>query len=310
MKVIGGYFELECGHAPLYYPDGIYLNLCRSAFRYIVRALGINEIYIPRYTCNVVADAIAKENCKIQNYDIDHDLMPLQEIPTEAFVIYNNYFGVCGHKVEEMARIYPNLIVDNAQAFYSAPDCRAAVYSPRKFFGLPDGGILRGNDIPVLPIEPDNSYTHCSHLLKRHDLGAEAAYNDFAVNDKQLEQSELKAMSPLTLALMGNIAYQRSKKRRLDNFNYLLQHLQTEFPISLAEDDVPMVYPLLHEDGQSLRKKLISNKIFCAGYWPTVSPTVAPESIEYNLATNLVNLPIDQRYTLSDMHRILELIVN
>ena len=47
MKAIGGYLELECGKEPLYYQDGIYLNLCRSALRYLIRTLGIKKIHVP-----------------------------------------------------------------------------------------------------------------------------------------------------------------------------------------------------------------------------------------------------------------------
>lgn len=157
MKAIGGYFELECGKSPLYHEDGVYLNICRNAIRYLIRALGIRKIHLPYYTCHVVAEAIAQENCEIIRYRLDREMMPAIEFPKDDFIIYNNYFGVLGKKVEVLSKIYPNLIVDNAQAFYSRPECRAAVYSPRKFFGLPDGGILRSKDIPVLKLDRGHS---------------------------------------------------------------------------------------------------------------------------------------------------------
>ena len=308
MKAIGGYFELECGREPLYYQDGIYLNICRSALRYLIRALGIKKIHVPVFTCHVVNDSILQEGCKIETYRLNKSMMPDKEFPLEDYIIYNNYFGVLGNNVRELALHYPNLIVDNAQAFFSQPKCRATVYSPRKFFGLPDGGILRGEDIPILNLDQGHSFEVSSHLLKRIDFGAQAAYTDFTLNDEALEQYHLEQISNLTLTLMGNINYKLVKTRRLDNFYILKQSLPTDFSISMAEDDVPLVYPLLVKDGNTVRSKLIQNQIFCARYWPNVLKDSKPGELEYELTTNLVHLPIDQRYGKDDMDKIIQVI--
>lgn len=308
MKSIGGYFGLECGKNPPFYKDGIYLNICRSGFRYLIRALGIKQIYVPYYTCHVVFDAIQAENCTIEKYFLGHDMLPDQEFPKDAYIIYNNYFGVLGNKVTELAKKYENLIVDNAQAFYSDPPCRAAVYSPRKFFGLPDGGILRGRDIKELNLEEGHSTQVSSHLLIRHDYNAESGYSEFSKNDEALEDYDLQLMSSLTRTLMGNINYDLARERRLENFKYLDSHLHTSFPIDMATDDVPMVYPLYLDNGDEIRNNLIKNKVFCARYWPNVIDSVDNDRLEYRLASNLVLLPIDQRYTISDMETILDLI--
>lgn len=308
MKSIGGYFELVCDKKPLYYQDGIYLNICRNALRYIIRALGIKRIHIPFFTCHVVDEAIQSEGCKILKYNLDKNLLPEQDFPREDFIVYNNYFGVLGQNVETLSQIYPNLIVDNAQAFYSKPNCRAVIYSPRKFFGLPDGGILRGKDIPLLNLQIGTSTSVISHLLKRLESGAEAGYEDFVINDSKLDSYPVQSMSKLTRALMGNIDYEGAKEKRLSNFAFLRQHLKTDFPILMSMDDVPLVYPLLIENGSELRNKLISNKIFCARYWPNVLDNCKVQSLEYHLAKNIVSLPIDQRYGEGDMSRIISII--
>lgn len=308
MKVIGGYFELECGKTPLYHKDGIYLNLCRSGFRYLIRSLGIKEIFVPLFTCNVVRDVIKLEGCKIVFYKLDAKLMPSVDFPKNAFIIYNNYFGVLGDNVSMLASYYPNLIIDNAQAFYSIKSCRAAVYSPRKFFGLPDGGIIRGKDIPLIEMQQGHSFDVSSHLLKRIDYGAQYSYKDFLKNDKALEQYPLERMSDLTKVLMGNIDYSFVQHRRLENFNFLHNNLHTSFPLNMSSDDVPLVYPLWSENGEELRKFLIQNNIFCAKYWPHIIEENTKDSIEYLATQNIVSIPIDQRYDKEDMDRIVEII--
>lgn len=308
MKSIGGYFELECGRTPLYHEEGIYLNSCRNAIRYLIRTLGIKRLHIPYYTCRAVEDSITREGCEIRKYYLDRDLMPAAEFPKDDFIIYNNYFGVAGKNVKALADIYPNLIADNAQAFYSKPECRATVYSPRKFFGLPDGGILRGMDIPAPELDKGVSADVTSHLLKRLDYGARSGYPDFVANDRLIDRYPLLSMSNLTRAVMGNIDYERAKERRLENFHYLEKRLPSDFPVSLSSDDVPLVYPYLVDDGDSIRTRLIDNNIFCARYWPETIRTSRPGSLEYNLAKNMVAIPIDQRYGLREMKEIADFV--
>lgn len=304
-KSIGGYFELECGKNPLFHKDGIYLNICRSGFRYLIRALDIKKIHVPIFTCNVVYDAIKQEGCEIIPYHLNEDMLPAVTFNPTDYIIYNNYFGVLGKNVEKLAKLYPNLIVDNAQAFYSTPKGLADVYSPRKFFGLPDSGILCGRNLPKLDLAQGHSIDVSSHLLRRLDYDAQTGYEEFARNDKALEQYPLEYISPLTYALMGNIEYERIRQTRIENFIYLHERLNSKFPFAMSEDDVPMVYPYYTENGIDLRAKLIENKIFVARYWPNVFEWCKENDIEYKLAKNILPLPCDQRYGEEDMERII-----
>lgn len=308
MKSIGGYFGLTCGDNPLYYNDGIYLNSCRNALRYLIRTLGIQKIHIPVFTCEVIKKAILSENCKVLSYNIDENFFPLQDIPKSDFILYNNYFGLTEDKVKIVATIFPNLIVDNAQAFYSHVTGRASIYSLRKFFGVPDGGILRGKDIPKLNLETSTSYEVMAHLLIRRDLGAEAGYSSFIKDEEIISHYPVLQISSLTLSLLGNIDYKKVRQRRIENFLQLKENLISLFPYSKNEEFVPLVFPLFIEDGNSLRNKLISNKVFCARYWPNVLDDKNSSSFEKNLAKNIISIPLDQRYGKKEMEYILELI--
>jgi len=301
MKEIGGYFELECGRNPPYH-SGVYLNSGRNALRYIIRSLGIKRLHVPRYTCPVVWQAIGEEGCEIDFYDIDERFLPTRQFGREDFVLYNNYFGVLGRNVLEIAARYPNLIVDNAQAFYSRQTGRAAFYSPRKFFGLPDGGIAvfrDNNDDARLNLDLDYSSGRISHLIKRIEYGAEAGYCDFKGASATLVNAPVLNMSKLTKALMGNINVAGAAEMRRANFAYLCEHLPTTFPFAMAEDDIPMVYPYVTDD-VGLRSRLIKEKVYVASYWPGIINCG-------DLQERILPLPIDQRYDLEDIKRIVDL---
>ena len=260
-KEIGGYFSLECGSSPLYHPEGIYLNSGRNALRHIIRSCKIKKLYVPDYTCPVVNDAVSRENCEIILYELNQDFIPINKFPKDAFVLYNNYFGVCGKQVQSMVARYPNLIVDNAQSFFSAPCGLASFYSPRKFFGLPDGGIAfcKSGIDQNYPIDTSSDFRF-SHLLSRSLRGASAGYAEFCKNDASFDKLEIMKMSSLTLAIMGNIDYNGIREKRLKNFQTLHQLLEPEKKWDLASDDVPMIYPYFTKDAD-LKRYLINNNI-------------------------------------------------
>jgi len=88
-----------------------------------------------------------------------------------------NYFGLCDDVVAEaQTRHAPEqIVVDNAQAFFAAPTrCRASLYSPRKFFGVPDGGFLHSVTPPRDYPRDTGSTARMAHLTKRLDEVAAA----------------------------------------------------------------------------------------------------------------------------------------
>ncbi|MBR3921515.1 MAG: hypothetical protein IKJ45_00235 [Kiritimatiellae bacterium] len=299
MKEIGGYLELECGRAEPYHKDGVYLNSGRNALKYIIRCLGIKRIHVPHYTCPVVQQSISMEGCEVEMYELDSKLMPARKFPKNDFIIFNNYFGCTGQNVAVMIAEYPNLIVDNAQAFYSRQIGRAAFYSPRKFFGVPDGGVAvfrDKDDDKKLCLEHDVSFNRMTHLLKRIDLSAEAGYADFKAVSQDLVNAPVRYMSRLTKSLMGNIDYAMAAKARMTNFIYISEALASSFPFGMSADDVPMIYPYI--TGSDIRRQLFAKIIYVATYWSHVDD-------HGNMSERLLPLPIDQRYGEYEMDQII-----
>lgn len=306
---IGGFFELELIAGKEFYSDLIALNSGRNALRYIVRAYGIKKMYVPYYTCPVIWNALESENCELVFYTIDLKFLPEQEFPDDAYILYTNYYGICNKNCDVLTKKYKNLIIDNAQSFFSQPTGLASFYSPRKFFGLPDGGYLKIGKYLDKKFEYDISHERCAHLIKRIDLSAEVAYSDFKKNDNSLNDSAIKSMSKFTKKMLGSINYENVKQRRLENYWILFEGLKSINELNLVDSkmDVPMVYPLLIQDDH-LRVKLIKNKIYVATYWPEIEKKCSNKEIEGYLQKYLLPLPIDQRYGENEMNRILKII--
>lgn len=318
IKAIGGYFELadkNCEYVSMPV-DGIALNTCRNALEYIILQLPkAKRIFIPYYTCEAVIEPLKRLPVEYVFYHINEDLEIAEKLILQEgdYLIANNYFGIKDAYITKLADKYgKKLIVDNAQALFATvrPDMKAA-YSTRKFIGVADGGIAVGvPSEPALEYELDDSSEHDSHIFIRKEKGAEAGFKDYQLNECKLNNQPIRRMSLQTQAILAYIDYKEVIEKRKQNYQYLCTALEERNRLKLPSIDsfvCPMVYPYMSDD-ESLREHLIRNKVFVARYWSNVLEWCIKEDIEYKLATRLIPLPIDQRYGIEDMKRIIKLI--
>ncbi len=312
-KAIGGYFDLEVRRGTSCYPSAVALNSARNAFEYILRASAPSKVYMPKFTCDVMLEPLEKTKTAYVFYELDENLEIKGGIAPEddEFVVYTNYFGIKDKYCHALARqLESKLIVDCSQAFYYVPVGEEQVfYSPRKFIGVADGAYLITQTKLSEDLPRDTSYQRMDHLLKRVDLGAEAGYGDFKKNDDSLIGQPIKTMSLLTEKILDSLDYESIKETRHRNFQLLHQKLESSNLLKINDTfAAPMVYPFRVHDASQLKEKLIKNRIFVPTYWPNVFTWCTEGETEYQLARDIVPLPIDQRYNEDDMQRILEVI--
>ncbi|WP_264548110.1 hypothetical protein [Flavobacterium sp. N2820] len=315
MTAIGGYFELELNSSGEFYSDAIKLNSGRNAFEYILKVRNYNKVYLPFFTCDAILEPIVKLDIVFEFYNIDTNFEPIfdySKIQEDECFLYTNYFGLKDVFIKQMIQKTRQLVIDNAQAFFSKPIKNIdTFYSPRKFFGISDGSYLYCNKVLNQEFETDLSFNRMSHLLIRKDKSAEAGYSFFVENDKLLSQQPIKFMSKLTISILKSIDYKSVSKVRRENFNTLHETLGNVNKLSLhfLTTEVPMVYPFWSED-VNLRNRLLENKIYTASYWPNVKQCCKDGDLEYQFVNEIVYLPVDQRYSNYEMELIIKTILN
>ncbi len=312
-KAIGGYFELELPAKTEYHSNALKLNTGRNCLEYILHLRKYTKVYIPYYTCEVLLEPFHKLNIDYVFYHIDKDFQLAEQIllKKDEALLYTNYYGLKTQYVEQLAKqYYSSLIIDNTQAFYAKPIKDIDSFNTcRKFFGVSDGAYCFTNQRLDILLQRETSYNRMSFLLKRTDIGAEQGYDDFRQQSENLCNLPIALMSNLTQRIMTSIDYSSIANQRRDNFFYLhsVLHKSNELNIHLNEEDVPMVYPYFVRR-ENLRQTLLENKIFVARYWPNVLLNTKQDTIENQLTTYLLPLPIDQRYGREDMERIIRII--
>lgn len=310
---IGGYFELECKTSNHYHNDAIKLNSARYCLEYILSKKNYKKIYIPFYTCDSVLKPVRLLDIEIEYYSIDKNFMPIldKRIKDYEVILFINYFGLNIDNILSIKNKYKNIIIDNTQAFYVKPqEGIDTLYSPRKFFGVSDGGYLYTDIKKDYKLKKDVSYKRYKYLLKRTDLGAQSGYEDFLNNEIELNNQEVLEMSNLTSAILSSLDYKDIKNKRELNFKLLHENLKDINELIINKslmNNGPMVYPLLiSKDG--IREYLIENKIYVATYWKDVLKRVDKNSFEAHLTKYLLPLPIDQRYGEEEMQYIIKII--
>lgn len=313
---IGGYFEFELPQVfSELYPTSLKFQSARYAFIHFLKQKRICSIWMPRYICRTMIDPLLEEGIEVKFYGIGNDFEIEDHVKLEEqeFIFYVNYFGICSENQKRMLfRFDPDKIIfDHSQSFFQSPlQCFATIYSPRKFFGLPDGGLLMTKDWIDLPIEQDeDSFLRTSHLLKRLSFEAEVGYLDYKKADESLIGLSPKRMSKLTERIYKSIDHETIRIKRNENFISLHSqlHKKNKIKIDLSSIDGPLVYPFLSSIN-NLREFLIDNRVYTATYWPDCVDYEHANNFEKELINNMISLPIDQRYSLEDMNKIVELI--
>lgn len=309
---IGGFFELELAEKEEYHSSAIRLNKARSAIYYILKAKQVKKVFLPYYLCSCILEPIEMLNIDYEFYNIDQKFLPIFEKKIEAHecFFYINYFGLFSENVKKIISKMNNVIIDNTQAFFDYPyEGVDTIYSPRKFFGVPDGSYLYTDKKWNEQLESDYSYKRLDHLVKRIDISANQSYELFQKNEEALSKVLPRKMSNLTRRILKSIDYEYIKKRRNENFLYLHNELKksNQLNLDLNKLNGPMVYPWLVEL-EKVKQILIQNNIFVATYWKEVLHNTEADWFEYKLGSKLVPLPIDQRYNQSHMESILKVI--
>lgn len=317
---IGGYFGLELPEYGDPFPSAIKFQSGRSALRATLESAGIERVMLPAYICEAVIKAVVGAGADFEMYFLDDFLYPKglpSALPDKCALLYVNYFGLCKANIVRLLRDIPSdqLIVDNSQALFALPSIAlASIYSPRKFVGLPDGGLLItfGLEVKIPEDEDQCSLGRMKYLFLRSAYTAQSGYHDYVESEKSLADTRPRRMSRLTKRLLASIDMTNVKRRRRDNFQALATQLDSYnlHKWELDSESVPLCYPLMvNRDVEYLKKRLTRKGIYIPTYWPEAKQRFRHSSIEHHLTNCCLAVPCDQRYSHSQMSYLADKIV-
>jgi hypothetical protein len=318
---IGSFIDLDIRDSGEYYKGKkniARLNSARAGIYHACRLYQCSSIYIPYYLCPIVKIFLIERGIEIKPYFINDKFEPisLDQENDHAFLLVN-YFGILSlNKMKMLANQFKNVIIDNSASFYCDPIAECYnIYSPRKFFGVPDGCYVIGNEADKFTdqYEQDFSSLTATFLLKRIEFGLQPTYEERMKNEERINHSGILKMSELTKSLLNNIDYLNIKLKRKNNFSFankLFRSMNKIDPTAYIDrNSVPMVYPLVIENSY-LDNKLRNNQIFTGRWWNHVLSEVSDSSFEAWLSKYMIPTPIDQRYNKKEIKYIQHVLIN
>ncbi len=317
-RTIGGYFPLERGtsEGSHWLELAIGYQSARSALAAVIAARRPRIVWVPNFVCGVVNDTLRSTGVETRRYALTELWGVPQEVTlgSDDCLLCVDYYGINGTSINRAIDRYgvDRVLVDAAQSlFHLHRPGGTTIYSPRKFLGVPDGGLVRTTLALRSSSEADESESvaRCQHLLYRLAGSVEKGFKKFQEAEATLSGCAPVGMSGLTRALLCTIDLQSIARRRIENYQCLaeaLRRLDLE-TVPLAVDEVPLCCPVRVDEAAALRLALAARAIFTPTYWPEA---VIPESdsVASTLRDRTLNLPCDQRYTSDDMQYMVDVL--
>lgn len=314
---IGGYFALsqDDGTGMPWLDAAIRYRSARSALAAILKLVPAEHIWAPFYICSAVDEALTASGKKISRYKLSPKWgVPEIKILQDDWLLCVDYFGLCFEEVRYAQNRYGKhrVLVDASQSlFFRAGRDETVVYSPRKFVGIPDGGLaITPFPLPApAPASEEESINRCIHLRLRAEGRVEEGYRYFKFAEASLEGCEPVAMSTFTSQLLASVDAGRIANQREENYRFLERELGARgFDVpELPGGAVPLCCPCYCDDAPVWRNKLEEQRIYTPTYWPDVN-IPHDDAMALRLRDATLFLPCDQRFTPNDLTRVVKVL--
>ena len=283
----------------------------RGALAALLRHRRIKRIWLPAYICRTLFEGAS--DCEVAWYETDERLeINLDSLAPDGgdavFVV--DYFGRSPKRpIESAWHSHVLWIEDRAQAL--APDGPAfgdvVLHSPRKLFGVADGGILVGDDLPQpMPCGTGPDLWEANDLRAADPDGEEPAAWFLAFRAREAAfTTEACGIDPRTISALDQIDVEAEIAARRANWRILAQNLAD---IALWPDIdaafAPLAFPVVVDDAAALSAHLASERIWCARHWADL-PSPQTFAAAHALSRRCLSLPLDGRYGEDDMNRMI-----
>jgi len=301
----------------------------RAVLAQLLRTHDLRRIWFPAYCCPEMAQAPAGyEMCF---YPVGAGVQPdpswlEAHVNSGDVVLAINYFGQSpGADFRALVAARDDIlwIEDCAQALEpETPWGDWQIFSPRKLFGVPDGGIARCRNAakaikPSPPVPADHRFSEMSQiapLLWRFEDAGESEnatwYKAFKDAERQSAVTDREAISAFSQRLLQAIDATEVAAKRRANAAALHDLLPQSLRFwQMPPAAPPLGYPVLLDNRDSVAAKLAEQGLFCATHWRDIPAPADAFPAEQDLSQRLLTLPCDQRYDRDDMVRIAQMLL-
>ncbi len=311
----------------------IYMDSGRSAAAVLNSVIPAGTVLLPDYICESVIQAYETKFriryyhiCKDFSVDTEDLMKKLDDTVTAVYLMH--YFGMLqDDKTLEIIcackkKFGFTIIEDTTHSIFTRIKTAGdyCICSLRKWFPVPDGGVLYSDTEPVktggyLPVKnPSEKLT--AMLLKKLYIDGKLECNElyreiFVREEHKLDdQNQVYQISDIAGCLLKYFSVTELKKKRIENYQKLLtivQDKKMQIPLT-GKDFVPLSFPVYAEDRDEFRRYLAEHHVYCAVHWPLERTELFSDEETAYISRHIISLPIDQRYGPGHMQYLWKLI--
>lgn len=324
--------------------DTILFSLCREALYVIAESFpkDTRKVLLPAYTCSTVVNPFVQAGWGCSYYSVDKSLrIDVNEIKSiynknhYSLILVHPYFGMDLndeeiHLLEEMHNDGCKVVVDLTQCIFSNKDYGFADYivgSYRKWYEVPDGGFLKPKikeesfktkfpeNEDFVSLQADSMYLRGLYFNTNNEVvkNISRRLNKLAVKLGR-KTIEPHAMSVFSISLMNMVDKQKCQQRRFENYQFLFHnflhcdHFQLVCTNLEEVTTSPLYFVIYVKDRLALQASLAAEHIYAPVIWPIPNEDVLINKTIQSIYDNVLAIPVDQRYDLTDMAKIVETI--
>lgn len=326
--MIGGVFALERAAARVVPPallatDCVMLASASGAYALLLEWLRPPRAWLPAYICETVVAAVSAhtEACFYPVGERLDDAPAIGVRPGDAVVVVDYYGwlprpeGIAG--LREAGAV---VIEDASQALLTEGTGTIGdfwIASPRKFVGVPDGGLLGprpdGMAVPAEPV-PEAWWRQAreARVGRRafDENGGDRSWFPLFQRAEDGVPARPYAMSELSRSILAEgIDADAIAARRQANYDVLQRELGEVSLMGPRPDGVvPMGFPVRVAERDAVSERLFADRVFPPVHWPIPDPVPASFAADRRLSSEVMTLPCDQCYDERDMLRVARLI--
>lgn len=324
----------------------VYYALCREALYDIAISLEQTNkiVLLPSYTCQTVIAPFEEAGWECHFYSIDKDLYInidslLNEVNaiSPALLLVHPYYGMdLSEKEIEAIKLVGSknikIVLDITQCIFTSqklPFVDYCVGSYRKWFPVPDGAFLTSRyDISCFNREKAEhdafveKQTDAMYLRNLYFESGEQRIKDISIRlSKSADHIAECSITPHCMSRVSSVLLSKEDKennikRRIENFTYLFKNLVGNEKYEPVCNDIkrltsaPLYFTIYVKNRRNLQVLLAANKVYAPVIWPVEdSKVLIDENVKY-IYDHLLAIPCDQRYSLEDMERVINVILS
>ena len=315
-----------------------YLMTGRTALDFIIKDLKASRplarVCLPTFCCHSMIQPFLDNGVALEFYDVGFEGGRfVHHIDLERrydALLIMQYFGFCsaevGVAISRLREGGASVIEDATHSWFSdSPYHLRSDYvfsSFRKWTGVPGGALVLkrgGSFVAPLPEHSSAEYlgireqaAGAKRRFIEQDAGTKTTFLDlFARAEKMLEEDYQDYRLPRAYQdIIERLDARGIRRTRHANARHLVDGLDAcvglQCPVLTAQD-APLFVPVLVGAGRrnALQRHLIENRVYCPVHWPLSEIHDCSHPYLYEQGLSLV---CDQRYTVEDMERIVQLI--